>query len=88
MAYGIRQQNENTDFVNTKLPAQQELSGRLFCALYQRKFIILEFQLIAYVHAEGEQGDGNFGNDAGVVVLDIGIVAADIYNGAEHKILL
>ena len=48
------------------------------------KFVILEFQFVAYIDAEGQQGDGNFGDHAGVVILDEGIVATDINDGAEH----
>ena len=56
--------------------------------LYYSKFVILEFQLVAHVDAEGQQGDGDFGDNAGVVVLDEGIVAADVDDSAEHKSLL
>lgn len=48
------------------------------------EFVILEFQLIAHVDAEGQQGDGHFGDYAGVVVLDEGIVTPDVDDGAEH----
>ena len=48
------------------------------------EFVILEFQFIAHIHAEGEQGDGDFGDNAGVFVFDEGVVAADIDDGAEH----
>ena len=53
-----------------------------------REFVILEFQSVPHVDAEGQQGDGDFGDHAGVVVLDEGIVAADIDNGAIHSCLL
>ena len=52
--------------------------------LYLRKLVILEFQHIAYIHAEGEQGDGNLGDDAGIVVFDKGVVTPDINDGAKH----
>ena len=48
------------------------------------KLVILELELVAHIDAEGQQGDGDLGDDAGVEVLDIGIVAADINDGADH----
>ena len=56
--------------------------------LYLSKFVIFEFQSVADIDAEGQQGDGNLGNHAGVVILDKGVVAADIDLGTEHDILL
>ena len=49
-----------------------------------RKFVILEFQSIAHIYAERQQGNGNLGNNAGIVVFDEGIVTADINDGAQH----
>ena len=49
------------------------------------EFVIFEFQTVAHVDAEGQQGDGHLGDHAGIVVLDEGIVAADVDNGAEHN---
>ena len=55
--------------------------------LSKRELVVLKFQLIAHIHAEGEKSDGNFGNDAGVLILDIGVIAPDIDDGAEHSLL-
>ena len=52
------------------------------------ELVILELELVAYVDAEGQQGDGDLGDDASVSVLDIGLVAADVEDGAEHWYLL
>lgn len=49
-----------------------------------RKFKILKLQPIADVCAEGQQSDGYFGDHAGVVILDKGVIPADIDDGAEH----
>ena len=51
---------------------------------YLGKFVIFKFQPIAHIDAKGQQGDGNFGDYTGIVILDIGIVTTDINNGAEH----
>ena len=53
--------------------------------LYLRKLVIFKFQPVAYINAKGQQGDGDFGDDAGVVILDISVVAADINNGTKHS---
>ena len=50
------------------------------------EFVVFKFQPVSHVNAEGQQGDGDLGDDAGVVILNIGVVAADIRDGAEHKI--
>lgn len=50
--------------------------------LYLGKFVIFEFQSVAYINAEGQQGDGDFGNHTGIIVLDEGVVTADINDGA------
>ena len=48
------------------------------------KFVIFKFQLVAHIHAERQQGDGNLGDNTGVLIFDIGIVTADINDGADH----
>ena len=53
---------------------------------YLREFVILEFQHIAHIHAKGEQGNGNLGYDAGVVVFDKGVITPDINDGAKHGV--
>jgi len=53
--------------------------------LYFGEFEILEFQAIAHVGAEGEQGNGDLGDHSGVIVLNIGVVASDINDGTEHR---
>ena len=52
------------------------------------EFVIFKFQPVAHIGAEGQQGDGDFGDHAGLVVLDEGVITADIHNGTEHNILL
>ena len=64
--------------------ADQWVSG----FLYLGKLVILKFQPVANVNAEGQKGNGNFGDNAGCVVFDIGVIAADIDNSAEHNYLL
>lgn len=56
--------------------------------LYLCKFIVFEFEPIAHIHTKGKQRDGNFGDHTGVIVLDEGIVTANIDNRAEHTNLL
>ena len=56
--------------------------------LYLCEFVIFKFQPVAHIGAEGQQGDGDFGDHAGLVVLDEGVITADIHNGTEHNILL
>ena len=68
------------------MPAYEEppvLPGEFL--LYPFEFVIFEFQLITHVDAEGQQGNGNFGDNAGVVVLDEGVVTADINYSTKHK---
>ena len=54
--------------------------------LCHSKFEILENQLITHISAEGQQGNGDFGNDAGFIILDIGVVAPDINDRAAHSV--
>ena len=56
--------------------------------LYLCKLVILKFQPIAYVNAVGQQGDGNFGDNTGVVVFDGGIISTNVNNSTEHSCLL
>ena len=56
--------------------------------LRKGEFVVLKNQTISGVHTEGEQGNGNFGNDSGIVILDEGIVTPDVNDGAEHFVLL
>ena len=35
--------------------------------LYPFKFVVFKLELVAHIDAEGQQGDGNFGNNAGVL---------------------
>ena len=52
------------------------------------KFVVFEFQLVTYINAEGQQGNGNFGDDTGVVVFDEGVVATDINDSTIHRLPL
>ena len=57
-------------------------------SLYLCKFVVFKPQPIAHIDAPGQQGNGYLGDNAGIVILDIGIVAANINNGAKHNVLL
>jgi hypothetical protein len=61
-------------------------SQRFF--LYLRKFVVFEFQPVAHIDAEGQQGDGDFAFHPGIPVADGGIVATDVNNGTDHFYLL
>ena len=50
------------------------------------KFVILKLQPVAHIHTEGQQGNGNFGYNAAVLITDIGIVAPDINDGTDHSL--
>ena len=54
--------------------------------LYLGEFVVFESQLIAHIYAEGEQSDGDFGHDAGILIPDIGIIASDIDDSADHNL--
>ncbi len=58
-----------------------------FC-LDSSKFVVFKFETVAHVHAKGQQSNGNLGNNAGVIVLHIGVISTDVGYSAEHKILL
>ena len=45
---------------------------------------ILEDQLITHIGAKGQQGNGDFGDDTGLVIFNIGIIATDINDGTTH----
>ena len=66
---------------NEKTPLT-DVSGVFWLDLGE--FVILEFQSVAHVDAEGKQSDGDFGDHAGVVVLDESVIAADINDSTEH----
>ena len=52
--------------------------------LYPLEFVVFELELVAHIDAVGQQGDGDLGDNAGVGVLDKGVVATDVDDGAEH----
>lgn len=54
------------------------------CYLELGEFVVFEFQPVTHINAKGQQGNGDFGDHAGVVVLNKGIVAADINDSTEH----
>ena len=56
--------------------------------LCKSKLKIFKFQLIAHIHAKGEQCDGDLGNYACLIVFDKGIVSPDINDGTDHVNLL
>jgi hypothetical protein len=58
-------------------------SQRFF--LYLSKFVVFESQPVAYIDAEGQQGNGYFGYHAGIVVFDEGVVTTDINDGTVHR---
>ncbi len=49
------------------------------------ELVIFEFQLIAYIHAKGQQCDGDLGDNAGIIVPDVSVIAANVRDGAEHS---
>ena len=51
---------------------------------YLHKLVIFKPQAVAYVYAEGEQGQGYFGYYAGIGIADIGVIAPDIYHSTFH----
>ena len=53
-----------------------------------RELVIFKFQTVAHIHAKGQQGDGNLGNDAGLVILYKRVVTPNIHDGTEHNNLL
>ena len=52
--------------------------------LYFFEFVILESQTIAHINAVGQQGDGDLGNHAAIVVFYEGVISTDINDGAVH----
>ncbi len=52
------------------------------------KLVIFEFQPVANVNTKGKQSYGNFGNNAGGIILYECIVTANINYSTEHTILL
>ena len=56
--------------------------------LYSGKFVVFELQTVADVYTKGQQGNGNLGNHTGIVILDVGIISANICYGTEHNDLL
>ena len=52
------------------------------------ELVVLEFQLIAHINAKGQQRNGDLGDNAGVLVSDVGVIAANVRDGAEHSDLL
>ena len=56
--------------------------------LYIHEFVVFKFELVAHVTAKGQQGDGDFGDYASVVITDEGIVPADVNDGAKHRDVL
>lgn len=54
-------------------------------SLWFAKFVILKFEALAYIHAEGEQGQGYLGFYPGVVIFYGGVVAKNIDYCAEHS---
>ena len=63
-----------------------DFGQRIF--LYGGKFVIFKLQPVAYIDAEGQQGDGNFGNHTGIVVFDEGVITTDVNDSTIHGSLL
>ena len=64
---------------------KKPLTERSAAFLYLFKGEVLKLKLVTHIHIPGKQGDGYFGDDAGVVVFDVCIVTTDINNGTEHN---
>jgi len=56
--------------------------------LYLGKFKILKFKPVTNVNTKGKQCNCDFRCNSGLIVFDKGIITANIYNCAEHSILL
>ena len=52
------------------------------------EFVIFEFQPIAHVDAKGQQGNGNLGNYAGIIIFQKRVISPDINDGTKHGVLL
>jgi hypothetical protein len=48
------------------------------------EFVVLEFEAVSHIGAEGEQSDGDLGYDTGGVIFDEGVIATDIDDGTVH----
>ena len=55
---------------------------------YLGEFVVFKLQSVAYIDTKWQQGNGNLGDNAGIVILDIGVVTPNINNGAERGVLL
>ena len=52
--------------------------------LCQSEFVIFKFQPVAYINTKGEQGNGDFRDYAGGIILDKGIVTVNINDSTVH----
>jgi hypothetical protein len=53
-------------------------------SLYLGKFVVFEFQTVAYINAKGQKGDGYLGNYAGIIVFDESVVTPNVDDGTVH----
>ena len=69
----------------SKIRNEKQRTARRYAVLsYSCEFVIFKFQPIAYIDAKGQQGDGDLGYNAGIIIPDEGIVSANIDHGTEH----
>ena len=52
--------------------------------LCQSEFVIFKFKPVAYINPKGEQGNSDFRDYAGGIILDKGIVTANINDSTVH----
>ena len=74
--------------IETENRRNLQKQNRLFMVSDCSEFVVFKFQLITHIQAEGQQGDGNLGDNAGVLIFDVGIVSANINDGTDHDYLL
>jgi len=60
------------------------LSARSF-DLYSGIFVFLEYKFIPYIDSEGEKGNCNFGDHAGIFISYKGIITANVDHSTVHK---
>jgi len=53
--------------------------------LYLGELEVFEFELIAHIHSEGQQGDGYLRNHAGIQIFHVGVISTNVNNGADHS---
>ena len=55
--------------------------------LHSLKFVILEYQSVTNIHTNRQQCNGNFGDNTCILILDEGVITANIDYFTEHSFL-